>query len=259
MVRKKRKQSPPEAAPQPKKPASIGTAFGPLLERAGLRKLPAAEPAAKTGAKHGPPGAKKGPAPTPKKQPAPPAEPETVLTPREETLLHQAYAGVAPIARPQRGRIDRAPRGRSAPPSADELDERAARERLAALVGGGVRFTILRDDEFVSGLRDGSPEHLVARLRGTGFSPEAELDLHGLRTADVARAVSEFVRKQQRKGARYLLLITGKGQHSEGGIGVLRDAAVDALTRGGAAPSVLAFGSAHATRGGTGALAVLLQ
>ena len=75
----------------------------------------------------------------------------------------------------------------------------------------------------------------------------------------MARAVSEFVRKQQRKGTRYLLLITGKGQHSEGGVGVLRDAAVEALTHGGAAPSVLAFSSAHAAHGGTGALAILLQ
>jgi DNA-nicking Smr family endonuclease len=256
MARKKRKQGPAEPAPQPKKPAPIGTAFGPLLERAGLRELPAANPA-----KRSPPAAKKGQHPPPPKKPAPspasPPDPDTALTPREETLLQQAYAGVAPIARPQRGRVRQDPRSRAAAGPV-EAAESAARERLAALVGGGVRFAVARDEAFVTGLREGSPETLLTRLRGAGFSAEAELDLHGLRSADIARAVSEFVRKEKRKGARYLLLITGKGQHSEGGVGVLRDAAIEALTRGGAAPSVLAFTSAHAVRGGTGALAVLL-
>jgi DNA-nicking Smr family endonuclease len=56
-----------------------------------------------------------------------------------------------------------------------------------------------------------------------------------------------------------LLVIVGKGLHSEDGYGVLARAAVAALTQGVAAPLVLAVSSAHPKHGGSGALAVILK
>ena len=79
-----------------------------------------------------------------------------------------------------------------------------------------------------------------------------------MRSAEVERAVHDFVRDAQRRRARHLLIIVGKGQHSEDGVGVLAEVAVRALSQGGAAPLVAAFASAHSRHGGSGALAVLL-
>jgi DNA-nicking Smr family endonuclease len=263
-MRRKRQRS-RELVKEPaaaKQPAAIGTSMRPLLEQAGLRRLaePAPSPRAPAGAA---PNRDRVPSERAKPSAALPAkaaaaEPEAAaLTPREQTLLHQAYAGVAPIARPKRGRVQRA-QAAPARARADVEAERAARERLAALVGGGVRFEVQRSDEFVAGCRPGVAPKLVERLSASGFAPEAELDLHGLRQGELAHAVAEFVRSRKRRGVRYVLLITGKGLHSEGGLGVLRDAAVEVLTQGGAAPFVLAFSSAHPRHGGAGALAVLL-
>jgi DNA-nicking Smr family endonuclease len=79
-----------------------------------------------------------------------------------------------------------------------------------------------------------------------------------MRRAPALRAVHDFVRAQQRSGVRQVLVIVGKGSHSEDGVGVLGAAAVEALTHSGAAPLVVAFASAHPRHGGSGAIAVLL-
>jgi len=173
-------------------------------------------------------------------------------------MLNDAYAGARPLAR-------KIAHGEPAPvvvrrqaAAADRADEAAARARLAALVAGGVRFKIVHEDEFVQAWRLDASAKTAARLAGQAFTPEATLDLHGQRAAKVADLVAGFVRTHHRRGVRQLLIIAGKGLHSENGIGVLRDAAVDALTKGFAAPLVVAFASAHTNRGGSGALAVLL-
>jgi DNA-nicking Smr family endonuclease len=67
------------------------------------------------------------------------------------------------------------------------------------------------------------------------------------------------VRKAHRRGLDVLCIVHGKGQHSEGGKGVLRDAVLSALTETGAAPLVLAFVTAPDVLGGSGALLVELK
>jgi DNA-nicking Smr family endonuclease len=176
---------------------------------------------------------------------------------------NRAYAGVRPLGRAREGTTRKGGRraGRVAPhrPPVEGASERAARARLGALVAAGVRFTVERDDGYVRGLREGASEGLWRRLSGRGFGPEATLDLHGMRAAQAERAVHDFVRERHKRGVRYLLLIPGKGAHSEGGVGVLGEVVVRVLTQGGAAPLVQAFTTAHPVHGGRGALAVLLR
>lgn len=138
--------------------------------------------------------------------------------------------------------------------SADE----EARARLGALVAGGVRFEIEREDELVRGRRVGTPPSVDAELGRRGVAPEGILDLHGKSGAEAERAVVRFVRARQRRGARRLCIVHGKGKHSEGGLGVLRERVIHALTEGGAAPVVLAFSTASQELGGSGALVVQL-
>jgi DNA-nicking Smr family endonuclease len=255
------------SAPAPKA-QDIATAFGPLLARAGLDRVTAAG-AAPTPAGARPEVQDRGRtaahgAPVTAKAARAPAQsevaPDPGLSQRELALLHRAYQGVQRIDRPRRDLAPRPrPRATGARASAAAGEDDAARQRLSELVGQGVRFDVRWEDGFVQGVREGTSPALLARLRGSGFAAEAELDLHGLRVAEVERAVSEFVRAQHRRGRRYVLIITGKGTRSEGGVGVLGEALAQALSAGGAAPFVLAFATAHGRHGGTGAVAVLFK
>jgi DNA-nicking Smr family endonuclease len=241
-------------APPPKLTSpDLGTAFGPLLARAGLSKLPPAKPRAAPKPRESKPAVSV----PPFSPPAPVKEPER--RGGELAALHRAYIGVQPIVRPKLARPARPPAAQpSAIDPAHALEDEAARERLSRLVAEGVRFEVAWDDGLVRGLRAGVSSKLQRGLDGASFEPEATLDLHGMRSAEAGRAVHDFVRKEQRRGARHLLLIVGKGHHSDDGVGVLSEVVVRALTRGGAAPLVAAFASAHGRHGGSGAIAVLL-
>jgi DNA-nicking Smr family endonuclease len=261
--KRKGKQDAEDSSPPTPKAPGIATSFGPLLARAGLDRVAAAGAAPRAGARSEAQGRGRTQAHGPQAARAPAQSevaPDPELSQRELALLHRAYQGVQRIDRPRRDLVER-PRRRASGASTSEPagEDDAARKRLSELVGRGVRFDVRSEDGFVQGVREGTSPALLARLRGSGFAAEAELDLHGLRVAEVERAVSEFVRAQQRRGRRYVLIITGKGTRSEGGVGVLGEALAQALSSGGAAPFVLAFASAHARHGGTGAVAVLCK
>jgi DNA-nicking Smr family endonuclease len=147
----------------------------------------------------------------------------------------------------------------SAVDAASAAADALARARLASLVSGGVRFEVRRgDDGSVVGLRVGTDRGRLAALRRGHATPERDLDLHGTTAEQAEREVVAFVRAARSAGRRVVRVIHGKGLHSEGGIGVLGDHVVAALTEGGAAPFVLAFHTAAREHGGGGALLVLL-
>jgi DNA-nicking Smr family endonuclease len=85
------------------------------------------------------------------------------------------------------------------------------------------------------------------------------LDLHGHNQREAHDAVVSFVRKGHKKGLSALCIVHGKGQHSEGGLGVLRDVVVRALTETGASQLVMAFVTAPEVLGGSGAMLVELK
>lgn len=241
-----------EAGPTPAPAPPISTGIGSLLSRAGLDRV-REEPRPVT---LPPPGPAR-PSLVPEAPPPPLPRPRADHTAGEFAALNQAYRGVAPIDRPKRGRA-KAPQHRTPPVRKVDPADEAARERLAQLVAGGQRFHVERDEDWVQGVRaDVSPQRL-RRLASARFEAEATLDLHGFRRDEAARKVAEFIRTQHRRGARYLLIIVGKGTHSEQGVGVLGGSLVDELIGGVAAPLVAAFTSAHAQRGGTGAIAIQL-
>jgi DNA-nicking Smr family endonuclease len=282
MARRKKRSSPDTdgsdtAAPAPGPAPRVATSFGALLADAEKRRrerpAPATEappppvlPAPGPGPRvpvpsHPPPVPKRDRVPPgPAAVPVPPRPPTgSVLSAAEQAVLQRAFAGTRPIARPARGRKPASPGALQPGRPPDPVLERAARDRLAALVAGGVRFKLQRDGDEVTGLGSGADERVLVRLGGSGFTPEATLDLHGLRVAEVGPALERFVRNAQRAGRRYVLLIHGKGHHSSDGVGVLGDAVIEALVGGGAAPVVVAFATPHAKHGGSGALAVALR
>jgi DNA-nicking Smr family endonuclease len=241
----------PEPGSKPAPPTT--TSLGTLFKAAGFGKVAPASPRTLP-----PPGPE---SLVPVRAPAPAVvRPQPKLSPAAELrMLNDAYAGARPLTqKPTRTSAPpRAPIAREAD-EATRADEIAARARLAALVSGGVHFKVTREDDYVQGWRADASPKLVTRISGKGFVPDATLDLHGERVAKVADRVASFARTHHRKGARQLLIIAGKGLHSQDGVGVLRDALIEALTHGLAAPLVMAFATAHANQGGTGAVAVLL-
>lgn len=165
-------------------------------------------------------------------------------------------AGVRPLRDPQdEKRPGRVP---AAPAARDPADEEA-RQRLAALVGGGMRFDVEWDDDgSVRGIRSDIPPEPLRQLRLPGLRPDATIDLHGLTGVEAETAVTRFVRAEHRRGRDILGIIHGKGLHSKGPA-VLVQHVVRALSEGGAAPVVLAFRSARPESGGTGTMLVHLD
>jgi DNA-nicking Smr family endonuclease len=255
--RKKKKKKPAAAPTGPKAAPSVGTSLKSLLSAVSLEAPTNVDAPAEA-----PPKRKTGPRPpSPKREePALPVDrPSQGLRGHDRTAYFDAMAGVRPLGATPRARPVDEPRPRSAPPPprVSPADEEA-RARLAALVAGGVRFDLDRLEDSIRGRRVGTPVSVAEGLGRRGVVPEASLDLHGMRADEAERAVVRFVRQQHRRGARRLCIVHGKGRNSDGGVGVLRDVVVHALTEAGAAPVVLAFASAPIELGGTGALMVEL-
>lgn len=244
--RKKRKEDAAAPAPQP-----AGDARTSL--RGLLKDLVLAEPSEKRPSPPPKPNKAQRAAPPPPNDP-PAARPSETLRGDDRIAWYDAYAGVRPLGAKERAR---APAPVVPPPTAplrSEGDEEA-RARLAALVGGGVRFDIERDGAEIRARRAGTSDAVLrALLRAR---PESTLDLHGMRASEAEREVVRFVRAQHRRGVRRVLIVHGKGLHSACGP-VLGDVAVHALTEGGAAPVVQAFVTASHDQGGSGALLIEL-
>ena len=194
-----------------------------------------------------------------------PPRKSTIASPQEKKLsptaelrmLNDAYSGVRPLEH-KRARKVVVSAERKRVTQIDREEEAAARKRLAALVAGGIHFKVKVEDGYVIGHRSEVQAKEVQKLGGKSFAPDVKLDLHGERAARVSDVVATFVRTHHRRGVKQMLIIVGKGLHSEDGQGVLLDALIDALTNGGAAPLIRSFASAHSNLGGTGAVAVML-
>lgn len=155
----------------------------------------------------------------------------------DDELFRRAMAGVRPLA-------DRS-RKRREPPAAISPSLRPP---------APVRFEI----DGTSGRAPGvSRAQLSALARGEPPIDE-RIDLHGLRAADAAPALETRLAAAIARGARHVLVIHGRGNHSIDAP-VLPGMVVDVLTRGASAGSVLGFCRARPQDGGDGATCVLLR
>jgi DNA-nicking Smr family endonuclease len=114
-------------------------------------------------------------------------------------------------------------------------------------------FSVTRDEDWLEGHRVGLSASVRRLLGGT---PTATLDLHGHDSDAARRKVTRFVATERDRGRRLVLVIVGKGRHSAGGRGVLRDEIAEWLS---ASAGVLAFRTAPRELGGSGAVVVLLS
>lgn len=260
---KKKKHVEQDEGARPAPAPKVGTSMKGLL--ASVKLGASAKPTAKKDAAPAKvpmkPTGKAPPSPAKPAAAAPlPARPSDTLRGHERTAYYDAMAGVRALGArqgPPRAAPIKLPA--APPPPAEREGDRAARARLAALVSGGLRFELRHEDDgWLAGLRHDAPRGTLEALAGATPPNEATLDLHGARATDVEPRVAKFVRTVHERGVRRVRIVHGKGLHSDALGPVLGEEVVRALTKGSAAARVLAFVSAPAAQGGTGALLVEL-
>lgn len=100
------------------------------------------------------------------------------------------------------------------------------------------------------------------RLRRGQLAPEARLDLHGHTVADAERAMARFLERSQAMGCRVVLVVTGKGARSEGGVtfaGRIRAEFPHWVNGSGNRGRIFGVRAAHPRHGGGGAFYVMLR
>ena len=104
--------------------------------------------------------------------------------------------------------------------------------------------------------RGGVQDQVMRRLRRGLIPSEDELDLHGLNQAAARDRLADFIARSRDAGRRCVRVVHGKGYRS-GARGPVLKTAVDLWLRRHL--DVMAFTSAKAIDGGTGAVYVLLR
>ena len=165
-------------------------------------------------------------------------------------LFREAVRGVRPL----RARTSPAQPPRARPRARFTRADRAAvlRESLEpqgldpeALTGEALAFH-----------RPQIPAAVLRRLRRGDYRVQREIDLHGMTVVEAKLALREFLLRALEQHVRCVRIVHGKGLRS-GPRGPVLKAAVSAVLRRTGA--VLAYVSARAVDGGTGAVYVLLS
>ncbi|HEY2779957.1 MAG TPA: Smr/MutS family protein [Steroidobacteraceae bacterium] len=171
--------------------------------------------------------------------------------PTDAEAFHTAMRDVKPLLRESRhapvasrGR----PRPRKAPDSVQNLDQMMPLISAATEAEGA--------SAVLSFQRGGIRDQVMRRLRRGLYPSEDELDLHGLNQTAARDRLAEFLTHSRDCGCRCVRIVHGKGYRS-GARGPVLKAAVNLWLRRHL--DVVAFTSARAIDGGTGAVYVLLR
>lgn len=187
--------------------------------------------------------------------PTPVAKKSTVDVWRPENfdqhLFDVAMAGVRPLEGAPK-RVTGLDVGPSAPRKKAPVETKI---KQALAVGGPELDVRWHPDGTVSAARRGCEFAVEALARFA--TPDETLDLHGLDGASAGLRVAEFVRSRRARGLRCVAVVHGRGARSPDGIGVLREAVVDALKVAPAANEIDGFCTAPDSLGG--ALLVALR
>jgi len=171
---------------------------------------------------------------------------------RERLSFERAVGPVRRLA--PHGRIERQSPRPHPVPHQRHADERAVMQ--AALSDEFDVETLLHTDEHLSFRRPGIGPDVVRRLRQGQWAIQAEIDLHGLRTAEAREHLAAFIREAHKQGLRCVRVVHGKGLGSPGKTPVLKARVHSWLVQ---KSEVLAFVQARPADGGAGALVVLLR
>lgn len=207
-----------------------------------------------------PPAAKKPEAKPALAKPAAPSPPKAGSDTDDEddaALFRKSLAGVTPLSQRARERVAREKPAATTAPRYDEDAEALA--KLAALVDGAEPMTWEHTDEHSEWIADDADPTILKRLVDGEFAWQAHLDLHGM-TRDPARdALVRFLHSSRARGFRCVLVVHGRGHHSEDATPVLKPLVQRWLRRAPMKEWVFAFATARQVDGGAGAMYVMLR
>ena len=135
-------------------------------------------------------------------------------------------------------------------------DEDQSEEALFLAAMGDLTVTF--EDNFVTEppLAGAIPKR-IKQVKMGKLTPDASLDLHGLQCAEVIDKLQHFFQNARHHGWQTLLIITGKGLHSEDGEPALRNEVERYLSAEGK-KQVVEWSRAPKQYGGNGALILFL-
>lgn len=132
-----------------------------------------------------------------------------------------------------------------------ERDEREARSEFQR----ALEASPLEAGDALRYRRDEVPARVLQRLARGHYAAQDEIDLHHADAAQAEAMLRRFLKEARDARHGCVRIVHGKGLHAPGGMPVLKNL-VDRVLRQRA--DVLAFHSAPAAQGGTGAVLVLL-
>jgi DNA-nicking Smr family endonuclease len=143
------------------------------------------------------------------------------------------------------------PKPRAIPRMAQRDEDDARNEFQRALDA-----SLLETGDEMRHRREEVPPRVLQRLGRGDYAAQDELDLHHASSAQAEALLRSFLKDARDAGLACVRVIHGKGLHSDSRVPTLKNM-VDRLLRQRA--DVLAFHSAPATQGGSGAVLVLLK
>ena len=172
------------------------------------------------------------------------------ISDEERDLFRTAMQGA--VRRPQSGHLP----PDKPPPAPEPHQTRADEQAVLAEMMKDPDPESYESGDTLAWKRDGVQDAVLRKLRRGHYRIEAEVDLHGLKSEAAALEVARFLAECRQHDWRCVRIIHGKGLRSKGEGPVLKRL-VDRLLR--QRSDVIAFRSARAVDGGSGAVVVLLR
>lgn len=144
-------------------------------------------------------------------------------------------------------------------PEDDDIAEEPRREKRseAVVVETPARVSPRPTPPLTLGATADMDRRTAQRFQRGDMAVEGRIDLHGLTLDQAHSALTAFVRGAHARGARCVIVVTGKGKG--GSIGKIRNETPHWLNQAPLRPLILAVSEARHRDGGAGALYVLLK
>jgi DNA-nicking Smr family endonuclease len=174
----------------------------------------------------------------------------------DAALWNRVARDVRPLRRVEKANARAAVAEKAKPPSAPKPKPASVRTRAT----GAPRAAppVRPPPPLAAGTAAGLDKRNLTRLRRGRLPIDGRIDLHGMRLDEARLSLLTFLAYQFERGARCVLVITGKGERGRG-TGVIRAALPDWLNDGALRPAVVAFAAAQPKDGGAGAFYVYLR
>ncbi len=172
------------------------------------------------------------------------------IDPADENLFLGAMGDVKPLDGHMREAVS-APKAAKGPFSPQKSE--------SVLAPRPVEFHLDCGGTFQYGYVTGLNPKIFLRLKTGKFPLEGRLDLHGQSEDQAKLLLLDFIKQHYTQNRRYLLVITGQGKNSPGGIGILQQQTPMWLTKEPLGRIVLAFVTALPKNGGAGAFYIFLR